>query len=236
MAIFHKCVKGSILASILEVLEKYFQKIFLPDKKYTDLFLVPSRFMKEKLAEFGFKGKKTKVLPHFTNRLERFPDFNKGEYILFFGRLSPEKGLVTLLYAMRPLSNIRLLIAGEGNQKMELEKLVRHLNLKNVEFTGFLDGERLKKLIRKSRFTVLPSLWYETFGLSIIESFALGKAVIAARIGGISEIISNGKEGFLFTPGDYRDLSRNINKLWNSPNLAIKMGKAAFKSYQVKFN
>ncbi len=226
-AILHKCVKDSYLYSIAEIIEKYCHQFLDLEKKNIKFFLARSHFMRNKLIEYGIYSKKIIYLPHFINSKNYIPNYNKGDYIQYFGRLSPEKGIELLLETMKSLPQIKLKIVGRGNIDYVSKLKLKSSRLKNIEFIGFQDRVKLKKLISGSRFTILPSLWYEVFGLSILESFASGKPVIASNIGGIPETVKDGYNGFLFEPGNVEDCRERILKLWNNPQLCRQMGKNA---------
>ncbi len=219
-AIFHRCVKDSYLKSFLEVLEKYIHKFLLREINYINCFIAPSIFMKNKLVEYGISSKKIIYLPYFINGNEYKPNYNGGNYILYFGRLSPEKGLNILIKAMGLLPKINLIIAGKVSSEYSSQ-------FNNIKYVGFQDGVKLKRLIAESRFTVLPSIWYEVFGISILESFASGKPVIASNIGGIPEIVKDAYNGLLVNPGSVDDLVKMIDKLWNNLELCRRLGKNA---------
>jgi glycosyltransferase involved in cell wall biosynthesis len=234
-AIFHKCVKSSYFASLGEVFEKYLHDVM----RYYDLidyFIIPSIFMKNKFVEYGTDPKKLIYLPIFIDSENYIPDYNLGEYILYFGRLSPEKGIDVLLSAMQKLNKIPLKIVGIGSEEVKLKMMVQKMGLTNIEFLGFLDGRRLKQVIADSRFTVLPSVWYENSPNCVLESYASGKPVVASRIGGITELISHGYTGLLFNPGNTLDCQNKIISLWNNPDLCIRMGVNARKQVENKYN
>jgi len=225
--IFHKCVKNSYLASFAEVTEKYIHYWLGWERNYIDYFIAPSLFMKNKLLEYGLPKEKIIHLPHFIDASGYKPNYSFGDYLLYFGRLSPEKGLEVLIGAMRSLPKIKLKIAGRGNIDYEEKLKALSSKLKNIEFVGFQDGDKLKKLIANSRFTILPSVWYENEPMSILESFASGKTVIASNIGGIPEIVKDGYNGFLFKPGNVEDCREKIIKLWDNPLLCQRLDKNA---------
>ena len=161
-ALLHRCVKGSFWASATEIMEKYYFKLTGFDKKTIDLFIAPSNFMKKKLAEYGIQEEKITVVPHFVKKhIKGKVTKGDGNYILYFGRLSEEKGINILLKVMKKLPQIRLKITGRGLQEGFLKETVKKEKLKNVEFTGFAAGERLHDIISNCRFTVLPSIWHE---------------------------------------------------------------------------
>ena len=122
--------------------------------------------------------------------------------LLYFGRLSPEKGVGDLLVAMQRLPNLRLVIAGDGPERFRLEQLAIKLRLTNVEFAGHIPGAELKRAIAGCRFTVLPSHAYETLGKTILESYAEARAVVATDLGSRRELVQAGKTGLLYRTGD----------------------------------
>ena len=183
--------------------------------------------MREKLVENGWPLARIDVLPHFQKLPAEPPENAAADApILYFGRLSPEKGLTDLLRAMQRLPKIRLRVAGEGPQRLELEKMADSLELANVEFTGQLAGSALNDAITAAPFTVLPSRAYETFGKSILESFAFGRPVVASDLGSRRELIHENKTGLLFPPGDVEILTEKILLLHDRPELAAQMGAA----------
>ncbi len=234
-AILHKCVKNSYIFSIAEVFEKYLHYWLGWERNYVDYFIAPSKFMRNKLIEYGLASEKIICLPHFVDSKQFKPNYKLGDYIIYFGRLSPEKGINYLLEAMKLLPKIKLKVVGRGSQESELRIMNKELGNKNVEFVGFKVGAELKKLIANSRFTILPSVWYEVFGLSILESFASGKSVIASDIGGIPETVKDKFNGLLFEPGNVDDCAEKISRLWSNPLLCRKMGKNARECVEKKF-
>lgn len=225
----NSCVKNSRSGSLVNTLEMYihnFWKVY----EYIDVFITPSTFLRDKMIEFGFKKEKIVIIPHFLCYEKITPDYSPAGYILYFGRLSKEKGLYTLIKAMELNSHITLKIAGEGALRKELEGYVRQRKLHNIEFIGFKEGTELANVIKNSAFVVCPSECYETFGFTILEAMAYGKPVIAANIGAYSELLENGKNGLLFPSGHYEDLAEKIDYLWSKPKLTIELGKYARKS------
>ena len=131
----------------------------------------------------------------------------EANYLLYFGRLSKEKGIKTLVHAFRKLGfPVHLKIVGTGLMEDELKSYVQNNGLTNIELLGFKKGSELSKLIRESRFVIVPSQWYENNPMTIIESYSLGVPVIGSRIGGIPEIIQEGITGFTFEMGSVEDL------------------------------
>jgi glycosyltransferase involved in cell wall biosynthesis len=198
-------------------------------KKCVDLFLAPTRFVRDKFVEHGWDRDKFDVLPHFqSTHLLREPGALRDGPVLYFGRLSAEKGIDDLLRAMQKLPHLRLVIAGDGPQRSELQNLADSLALTNVEFVGHVGRTERDSLIAKSRFTVLPSHAYETLGKTILESYAEARAVVATDLGSRRELVDHGVTGFLYPPGDVGQLAAAIQSLASAPRLAEKMGRAGW--------
>jgi len=192
-AITNNCCKHSIGVSMVSALESYVHEKRDIYRKNTSAFLFESDFMLQKTKEFWsdhdvnlkFLGK-----PFDATAYTRATGF--GDYLLFIGRLSDEKGVDILLKAMQKVPQAKLKIAGSGSWEAHLKKISSELMLNNVEFLGAVHGEELQNLIAHSRFIVVPSLWYENFPYVMTETFALGKAIIGSDKGGIPEMtISN---------------------------------------------
>ena len=220
------CYHGSRSAAAVLAAEAYVHRWLHTYETCVDRFLAPSEFVKQKLIERGWDAERINVLPHF-QALPSGPSTQPQDDapILYFGRLSAEKGVLDLLLAMEHLPHIRLQIAGDGPQRPELERVARTRNL-NVEFVGHRSGAELEALIAVSQFTVLPSRAYETLGKSILESYAQSRALIASDLGSRREFVQNGVTGMLFKPGDVGQLARLIAFLYQRPGLSLKMGAA----------
>ena len=219
------CYTGPSGSTLLLMAEAYFHRWLGTYQKCVDQFLAPSTFAKDKLIQHGFDGKKITVLPHFQKLpLHAPPSSAPNAPILYFGRLSPEKGVADLLHAMKRLPMVQLQIAGDGPQRSDLERQARELELKNVEFTGHIGGEVLQQMIAASRFTVLPSRAYETLGKTILESYAWARPVVASDLGSRRELIEQGETGLLFPSGNVEQLEKAISFLVERPELTAQMG------------
>lgn len=226
--IINRCTKNSYLKSTVNTIEMYFHHLM---KYYNliDLIITPSRFYQKKMIEFGFPKAKIVYIPNFVNVDEFSPTYGYDNYFLYFGRLSDEKGLETLIKAMHYVKKVRCIIVGTGPLESKLKTLALNYNVSNVDFLGFKSGKELLDLISNSMFTILPSEWYENGPLSILESFACGKPVLGSNIAGIPEYISEGLSGLVFKPGDPIDCADKINKLAFNPKQTAIMGMNARK-------
>ena len=219
------CYAGGAAASTVLAAEAYFHQWIDTYEKCVDSILAPSDFAKAKLVENGWNENRIVVLPHFQNcRLDNNSWPGQGAHILYFGRLSAEKGVEDLLRAIQKLPHVQLVIAGEGPQRILLESLARELILNNVTFVGHVAGRALEQLIAASQFTVFPSRAYETMGKSILESYAQGRAVVASDLGSRRELVQHRKTGLLYEVGNVEQLSSAIALLYAQPELSQQMG------------
>ncbi len=193
-----KCVKNSALKSLLGTADAFFWK-YSKAYSYIDKIICPSLFLKSKLDTQKRFADKTVAIHNF---IEPQPavSVKKEGYILEFGHLSRDKGTNTLLEAAKRMPEYRFLFAGFGKAEKDIEKV------HNAEYVGFKTGEELKNLIRKASCSVYPSEWYENCPFSVIESQMYGTPVIGSRMGGIPELIDDGKTGLLFESGNASDL------------------------------
>nr|WP_203564140.1 glycosyltransferase family 4 protein [Deefgea sp. CFH1-16] len=222
----HKCVRGSFAASAIVAIESELHNYLDTYKKYIDRVIVPSLFFMEKFVEWGWPRDKFVYIPNYVDLKYFEPDFSAGDYLIYFGRLAPEKGVATLMKAAN-LAKTPLKIVGTGPIEAELKVLANELSA-DIEFLGYQSGESLHNLIRGARAVALPSEWYENAPMSILESFALGKPVIGAEIGGIPEMVINKQTGYLFQSGHVTDLSRVLKNFWQLSDLEVSaMGQSA---------
>ena len=213
--------------------EAYVHRFLGTYRKCVDSFLAPSQFVRDKFVEHGWDGDKFEVLPHFQRthpwRAPKGDDHAMNASLLYFGRLSAEKGVDDLLRAMQQVPQMQLTVAGDGPLRSELQELASSLNLGNVKFVGHVGSAERDSLIAQSRFTVLPSHAYETLGKTILESYAEGRAVVASDLGSRRELVHQGETGFLYRAGDVNHLVQVIQILDAEPELAERMGRAGWE-------
>ena len=206
----YKCMKNSNLASMLTYKEgmKWSRKKL---EGYTDVFICPSQFMYNKMAQGGFDRKKMYTLCNFIDiERTRRDSYDKEDYYCFIGRLSFEKGIETLIEAARTLP-YHLKIIGGGPLADILKEKAKGAN---IEFTGYKEWPEIKEIVGKARFSVVPSEWYENNPLSVIEAQCLGTPVLGANIGGIPELIKEGVNGMCFESRNIMDLKNKIEKMF----------------------
>jgi glycosyltransferase involved in cell wall biosynthesis len=197
-----------------------------------DAYIALTEFARNKFIAGGLPAEKIHVKPNFTD-LEPAERDATEDYALFLGRLVPEKGISTLLDAWRLYrGSLTLKIAGEGPLSAELERKTSQSNLQNVDFLGQITRSAALSLMKKARFVIVPSLWYEGFPMVIVESFACGVPVIASELGAMQEVIDHDRTGLHFRPGDARELANRIAWAEAHPARMEIMGKRARKRFE----
>jgi glycosyltransferase involved in cell wall biosynthesis len=198
-----------------------------------DRFIALTEFARQKFIEGGFPPKKISVKPNFVHP-DPGPGEGRGGYALFVGRLSPEKGLGTLLMAWERLGGkVPLKIVGDGPLAPEVQEAQKRIP--GVEWLGRKAPEEVYALMGEAAFLVFPSEWYETFGRVAIEAFAKGTPVLAAHIGAVGEVTEDGRTGLNFRPGDPEDLAAKVEWLLAHPNELARMRKEARAEYEAKY-
>lgn len=229
-----RCHKGSLGASLVYTVESYLN-YFLKRYNWIKYFICPSEAFLRKHTEAGIPEEKLVYIPNFI-KIENFePNFSPGNYILFAGRVSKEKGVLTLLEAVKGL-DVPVRIVGNGPMKTEYETYAKGGKIDNVIFEGYRSDESLKMLFRNAAFVVFPSQCYENLPMTILEAFAYGKPVIGSAIGGIPEMVIEQETGLLFEPGNYQELRGKIEYLLSNSTMISQMGKRARKKVAEEFN
>lgn len=205
----NKCVHNSGIKSALAAFEGFLYYKLKTYDKYIDSYIAPSSFLKSKVVEFGEAENRIITMHNFVNGATPCEKLAKSDYVLYFGRLSVQKGIRTLIKACRRLPEIKFVFAGSGELESELK------GIGNIVFAGFKTREELKSMIKEALFSVYPSEWYENCPMSVLESQMYGTPVLGADIGGIPELIGNNADGMLFEPGNVDELVEKIRLLYD---------------------
>lgn len=211
----HTCCKGSKLMSAVMAAEQYFRNAFFNPAKYINGFIYVSNFARNIQEKYtpSLKSKPNITLYNFSTSIVSEPKtMPTDKYFLFFGRLSYEKGVMTLLKTFKELPQYNLKVVGTGSKEEELKAFTRDNGMKNATFLGYKTGKELTDLVSNAYFIIVPSEWYENNPMTIIESYSVGTPVIGARIGGIPEIVVDGQTGFQFESGNVESLRATIEK------------------------
>lgn len=221
----YRCLRNSKSMSFLAMMEMYLHKIILNSYKAVDCYIAPSKFLAAKVKAWNLPEDKVRQLYYSLDLAQFKPLDAPGSGLLYIGRLAEEKGIITLLEALKGLPDLKLKIAGAGPQQGEIERQISAYGLTNVELLGHKKGQALHDLICKAKLVIVPSIWYENNPLAILEAFALGKPVIGSDIGGIPELVQDNKTGLLFKAGDSDDLAAKIKSVYYNDGLLLQMGK-----------
>jgi glycosyltransferase involved in cell wall biosynthesis len=222
----HRCIKGSGMLSALIALESGIHRLQGVYRKHVDRLVAPSKFYRDKFVEYGWPEEQVSYVPNFLVAENFEPRYEPGDYFVFVGRLSYEKGVDTLVRAAAA-ANAPLRVVGDGPLRQSLQDQYggKHAS---IHFEGFQSGDDLWNLIRGSRALVIPSEWYENAPISVLEAYAAGKPVIGAEIGGIPELIETGETGWLFESGSAEGLAELLGEVMAMPSGDIQeMGRVA---------
>lgn len=225
-----KCVKNSLLKSVLAAVEGEFYRIKKVYNKKIDWIIAPSNFYKQKLIEDGIEEKHITAIHNFIEIDKYNLDLKDDGYGLYIGRLSKEKGILNLIEAYSSILNNKLYIAGDGPEREKIEEIIERRHLKDkIILLGYINQDEVKEYLRNARFIVVPSIWYENCPYSIMEALAIGKPVIGANIAGIPELVKDKVNGLLYKYDSISDLEAKMKLLYENPDLAKKYGDNAKK-------
>jgi glycosyltransferase involved in cell wall biosynthesis len=237
--VIHKCYRGSLAASTgVLALYAIHYKMLHTYQNHISLSITSTQFAKELFVRMGLDGEKIIVKPNFVNvagTRRNDPSLNyMKKRPIFVGRLDDRKGIWTLLSAIEKV-NVPLVLIGDGELRTQVERWLRERPGLNVEITGWLDASKLSEHFGSASMLILPSEFYESFGNVIVEAFSYGIPVITTNFGAQSELVQDGKNGFLFPLGDSSALSQIIKKLSERPELCQMLGKNARIEYEQKY-
>ena len=213
----YRCVHDSGMRSVLGAAEGYLYRKLHTYKKI-DKIICPSEFMENELCQNPDIAGRTEVLYNFIEDIKP-SKAEKKKYVVYFGRYSEEKGIKTLLKAAKALPHVKFVFCGTGEMENEINEV------KNIQNLGFLSGAKLNGVIEKALFTILASECSENCPFSVMESQTLLTPVLGADIGGIPELIDEGRTGMLFECGNAEELASKIDYLWKNPDVCREMSK-----------
>jgi len=227
-AIQHRCYRKSLLATGAQVWTIASNRRRGTYMNLVNRYIALTSFAAKKLILGGLPKERIEIKPNFLNTI---PEIGRGEggYAVYVGRLAEEKGIRTLVDAWRKVSNLRLKILGDGPLHRELEETVKLHNLP-IDFLGYCDTENIFSIVGDAVFQVVPSEWYEPFGMVVLEAYACGTPVIASKIGSLEEIVKEGETGFTFQAGNILDLVNVVKKLLSDKSRLTTM-RANTRSY-----
>ena len=212
-----RCSDGKLSQSTIVAMEALYWKHFNSPFSKINYFHFVSDFCKNKHIEYYPQIKDKSIVFYNFNSNPKFEQKETNErYYLYYGRLSAEKGILTLVEAWKGMrANMKLKIVGSGLLLKQIQSKIKDLNLLNIELLGYKNGDELYQLIQNAHFVIIPSEWYENNPMTIVESYSLGTPVIGSNIGGIPEIIIENTTGYIFEPKNITQLREKIQKAEN---------------------
>jgi glycosyltransferase involved in cell wall biosynthesis len=232
-AVVHGCYRGDRAASAVVAGMLTTHRALRTWTRKVTLFFTLTEFARRKLVEGGLPAGRVAVKPNFIDP-DPGPGDGRGVYAVFVGRLSPEKGVATLLAAWQRLpAAVPLKVIGDGPEA----GLVRQAAARDrrIEWLGRVPPEEVLRVIGEAAVLVMPSIWYETFGRTIIEAFARGTPAVVSRLGAMAELVDEGRTGLLFEPGSPDDLAAKVGRLLADPARLAPMRREARREFERKY-
>jgi len=225
----HRCLKGSLALSSLVMAESYLHRLLGSYEKNIDRFIVPSRFLLEKLVQWGWARERFAYIPNFVE-IDRFrPDGAPGRRFVYCGGLIDIKGVATLVRAAA-LARQPLTIVGSGPEETRLRALSEASGA-DIVFTGHLPKDRVTAVLQEARAVVVPSECHENAPLALLEAYAAGRPVIGSRIAGIPELVREDETGALYPAGDAEALAQTLTRFAQWPDVRISAMGAAGRTW-----
>lgn len=230
-AIRYGCYHQSVIQSTVVAGMLFTHRQLGTWKQKVTRYIALTEFGRQKFIEGGLPAAKISVKPNFIKDplKENLFDDKPRKGALFIGRLSPEKGIDTLLQAFQELPGIPLMFVGDGPLKEKVQVFSK--NLSNIFFVGYQPKLKVLELMLQAQLLIFPSQWYEGFPMTLIESFACGTPVIASNFETMAEILRDGETGFLFPPGDAAALAATVRRALSNSQTLLEMGRRARETY-----
>jgi glycosyltransferase involved in cell wall biosynthesis len=205
----YKCIDNRLLPSIAGTLEAYYYRL-KGVWEHVDIFICPSQFMMDKMAEYGFPKNKLRVVVNpFELRTDPLP---LGNRVVYLGRMHYEKGIRLFLEAATHLRDVPMTVAGSGPDDKWVDTYIKQYSLTQVERLHWVDGQAWQKVMASAKVVVVPSVFYENCSLTVLEALSYGRIVVGVNRGGTPEMIIDGQTGFLAKPENADDLASVIRK------------------------
>ena len=231
--ILRGCYRESPAASSVVAATLTLQRFMQKWNRTIDLYFTPTQFARGKLIEAGLPAERIMVKPNFV-RPDPQVGTGEGRFAVFLGRLAPEKGLDVLLNAWSQLRRpIQLKIIGDG-PLAEQAKSAQERDPR-IQWLGQLPQKEVLPILGDAMCLVMPSIWYETFGRSIIEAYAKGTPVIASQLGAMAELVQDGKTGYHFPPGNSAAIAERVEWMADHPLELARLRNAARQEYLDKY-
>lgn len=225
--VMRSCYRGSMMQSGALAAMLVLHRALGTWRNKVTRYIALNDFCRSKFAAAGLPAARIAVKPNFVD--QPAPPEVPRCGALFVGRLSPEKGIGTLAAAADQVPELDVSVIGSGPDASQLEGLT------NVRMLGYCDSDAVRAALSKAVCLVMPSIWYETFGMVIVEAFACATPVIASRIGVMGNLVREGETGLLFEPGNAADLAAKLRWAASHPAEMARMGRTARAEYEANY-
>lgn len=231
----HSCYRNSRAATAAVAVMLASHRVLDTWNTSIDRYVALNDFCRQKFISAGLPAEKIAVKPNFVDP-DPGPGENRSDYAIFVGRASAEKGIATLIDAWSKFKlRCPLQIIGDGPDRPGLEAELGKRGISRIIFRGQLRREEAIAAIKRARLLIMPSLSYETFGMSIVEAFACGTPVLCSRLGAMRELVQDQRTGLHFAPGDAKDLAEKVHWALDHPSEMIRMGREARRDFEMKY-
>lgn len=229
----HGCYRNSRLQSLPVVAMQLRASRHRTWHRFVHRFVVLSQFQRDKYVKAGLPAERLVVKPNFLPKAgaAHTVPFSQRGGILFVGRLSSEKGVHVLIEAMRALPEQTLTLLGDGPERARLQSFAPS----NVRFSGRVDAEAVRQAMLSAACLVVPSVWYESFPLTVVEAYASGVPLIVSGFGSLGELVTDGVSGLHFSPGSAASLNTQLRRLLALPDRGAALAAAGRAAYQMHY-
>lgn len=234
-ALQHGCYRNSRVATVPLAINVALHRALGTWREEVDAFIALSDFQRERMADGGLPFSKLHVKPNFyPGKPPETPWAERGNYVVFAGRLGAEKGVRTLLRAWQKWGKdaTELRLVGDGELRAELEQMALGLP---VRFLGQLPAAEAQTQIANARLQILPSEWFEGFPMVVREAFAFGTPAAVSNLGPLPSIVQHGVSGLVFEPGNPESLLATVREAWDSPGSLKLLGRGARTEFEEKY-
>jgi glycosyltransferase involved in cell wall biosynthesis len=232
-AVRHGCYRQSRVTTSAAVITLIAHRVARSWQRHVAAYIALTEFARQKFVDNGFDPIKMHVKPNFPG-LDPGAGSGSDGYALFVGRLTEEKGIITLLSAWKQLGDqFQLEIIGDGPLSPEIKRA--QLSMRNVRWHGWLPKDAVLTRMKRAAMLIMPSQWYEGFPVTLVEAFATGLPAVVSRIGSLASLVQAGKTGLHFEPGSASELARSIRFLVSNPVLLRQMRRASREEYEEKY-
>jgi glycosyltransferase involved in cell wall biosynthesis len=218
--------RGSLAESVAYGFAQDAQRRLHILERWVDAIIAPSVYVAEMLQLAGAPMERVMLIPHGVP--DRSVQQSEARFVLYAGRISPEKGIGTLIDAAAAAPEVPVAAAGEG-------PLLGRLRTSSIRHLGLLDRKGMDRALAESAFTVIPSECHESLSYGVIESLAASKPVIATAVGGLPEVVRDGETGLVVPPASPDALAAALRRLWANPELTKQLGENALQDARARF-